>query len=343
MSSRGAFGLLAMAAFCLPSEAGLLDHFKKKEACDTTCSTTDCRPAIERPCYEIVRTYQRGFARPPLRCDSCAPSAPCDHVPQQVTWPAPPEGCDLIQVGECTGSCDPGLADLIVRSQTDCYACDRREAVLKMGRKFCCSSHPQLMPALVYALNDTDERVRRAAADKIGDQLRANPGCCAPYIICALKLSLSDCDTQVRIQAEQALVACGYRVVSKGAGQAACATDTGNCLPNLTPAAGQPVTEAPEAESPEAGSFVPPMVSPAPVNRPEPVPPASLDQTQVPTGFPKVSKTPIPASQPPALQQRVDLQELVKPRPIDMTSDPSQHFVLPKQGNAPRAGLSTAR
>jgi len=52
---------------------------------------------------------------------------------------------------------------------TACYAKDRKSALDKLGRKYNCCCHPEIMNAFVYGLNDSDERVRREAADEIGD------------------------------------------------------------------------------------------------------------------------------------------------------------------------------
>lgn len=80
------------------------------------------------------------------------------------------------------------------------------------------------MDALVYALNDSDERVRAKAADEIGDQIRRNRCICGTSVICALKYSLADCDSSVRRQAEEALQQCGYRIVD-GCCQSHCGSN----------------------------------------------------------------------------------------------------------------------
>jgi len=66
---------------------------------------------------------------------------------------------------------------------------------------------------MVYALNDTDERVRKKAADEIGDHIREYGCCCTPEVVAALTCALGDCDKGVRGQAEEALEACGYEIV----------------------------------------------------------------------------------------------------------------------------------
>jgi hypothetical protein len=84
------------------------------------------------------------------------------------------------------------------------------------------------MSAFIYGLNDADHRVRRTAADKIGDELRKNKCCCSQCTVEALTVALADCDRGVRRQAEQALKQCGYDIVDPCT-QVAC--DTG-CIGN---------------------------------------------------------------------------------------------------------------
>ena len=125
------------------------------------------------------------------------------------------------------------------------------------------------MVALVYALNDSDEDVRKEAADEIGDQVRKNPCCCSPEITAALTAALADCDKGVRKQAEEALEACGYEVVD-----GCCDTcgDTG-CAPGC----GGPAPAAPPAPK-KAGGTAP---APAPPKDPKAFFPSRLRQKQV--------------------------------------------------------------
>ena len=115
------------------------------------------------------------------------------------------------------------------------------------------------MTAFVYGLNDADERVRRSAADKIGDQIRKNC-CCCPEIVAALTCALGDCDRGVRRQAEQALRLCGYDIVD-GCCNTCCHTgcSTACGASGCAPAAGvstAPMTEpAAPAPIPPTGSF----------------------------------------------------------------------------------------
>ncbi|MBM3971795.1 MAG: HEAT repeat domain-containing protein [Planctomycetes bacterium] len=97
------------------------------------------------------------------------------------------------------------------------------------------------MSALVYGLNDCDERVRWEAADEIGDQLRKNPCCCSVEIVTALTAALADCDRGVRRQAEEGLRACGYKIVDgccgdKGCGNAGCGATGCGATPAPAPA-----------------------------------------------------------------------------------------------------------
>ena len=106
------------------------------------------------------------------------------------------------------------------------------------------------MTAFVYALNDADERVRREAADEIGDQVRKNC-CCCPEVVTALTCALGDCDRGVVRQAQQALRLCGYDVV-KGCCDSGCTTACNNgCTNGCAPAAPgmMPATE-PAAPAP---------------------------------------------------------------------------------------------
>jgi len=166
------------------------------------------------------------------------------------------DGC-----GECCSKDDCcEIAKLIYTSMTACYATDRRRALDKLGRKYDCCCHPEIMNAFVYGLNDSDERVRREAADEIGDQIRHNRCCCSPCVVSALTCALADCDRGVRREAAQALRACGYEIVDgccggcadnsccpTGCGSGACGTATPVVAPaqSPTPAAVAPAPVPP--------------------------------------------------------------------------------------------------
>lgn len=94
---------------------------------------------------------------------------------------------------------------------------------------------------MIYALNDSDERVRAKAADEIGDQIRQNNGCCCTKeVVAALTCALGDCDRSVRRQATEGLEACGYCVVDGCCCKTACCSTGcnscgGSAAPGLMP------------------------------------------------------------------------------------------------------------
>jgi hypothetical protein len=135
---------------------------------------------------------------------------------------------------------------LIYQSQTACYARQRRAAISKLGNRYNCVCNPEIMTAFVYALNDADERVRREAADEIGDQVRKHC-CCCPEVVAALTCALGDCDKGVVRQAEQALRLCGYEVVKgccNNGCTTACGTGCGPSAPAMVPST-EPAAPAP--------------------------------------------------------------------------------------------------
>ncbi|MCA9057651.1 MAG: HEAT repeat domain-containing protein [Planctomycetaceae bacterium] len=162
---------------------------------------------------------------------------------------------------------------------TACYAKDRRAAIEKLGNRYDCCCHPEIMNAFVYGLNDSDERVRAEAADEIGDQLRKNRCCCSPCLVSALTCALADCDRKVRRQAEEALEACGYEVVDGCCGGCADSCGAGACCGNGCGAAGCGATPvaAPAHAAPAAPEAVP---APAPPEEPQAYFPSRLHNTQ---------------------------------------------------------------
>jgi hypothetical protein len=163
---------------------------------------------------------------------------------------------------------------------TACYAKQRRAAIHKLGNRYNCCCNPEIMNAFVYALNDSDERVRVEAADEIGDQIRKNHCCCSPCVVSALTCALADCDRGVRRQAEEALELCGYEVVDgccTGCGDG-CAT--GCCTAGCT---AQPVA------TPTAAPAAQPQAAPAAEVVPAPAPPAD-PQAFFPSRLQKQSK-----------------------------------------------------
>lgn len=243
--------------------------------CASTCQPQCCKPTIKRPCCPTVHTYQRKIStlKPPC-CDTCcapkacckpacgpkpcATAAPCcKPAPVKCCTPAPVKCCapkapcgtnacasksSCCQKSCCQTKCcnaDPcEIAKLIYTSQTACYAKDRRRAIDDLG-DFDCQCNPEIIVAMIYALNDADERVRAEAADEIGDQLRKNPCCCSPQVIAALTAALGDCDKKVRRQATEGLEACGYEVVDGcccGVSCDPCAAKCGCSAPGTVPA-----------------------------------------------------------------------------------------------------------
>ncbi|MBI1347403.1 hypothetical protein GC163_14085 [bacterium] len=175
-------------------------------------------------------------------CNTCAAPAAC--TPASCAAPCETRCCNA----------DPcEVATLIYQSQTACYAKDRRSAIHKLGDKFDCICNPEIMTAFIVGLNDCDERVRRKAADEIGDQIRKNC-CCCPEVVAALTCALADCDKHVVKQATEALELCGYEVVDGCCDPCAATCTTGACGSNGCAPAAAPM--APAAPAP-----VPPMTT----------------------------------------------------------------------------------
>jgi hypothetical protein len=172
------------------------------------------------------------------------------------------------------------LAELIYQSQTACYPRQRKHAISKLGNHYDCKCNPEIMCALVYALNDADPHVRAEAADEIGDQLRRNPCCCSCTVVSALTCALGDCAKPVVRQAEEALRACGYDVVD-GCCDTCCDTGCTGCTNGCSPAAA-PATPAPTA--------APKSEAPAPA----PAPPAEGKKAYFPQRMPEQTARPAP-------------------------------------------------
>jgi len=221
------FAVLASLAWSISAPAGLIHspHRNSLKSCDCAPEFQPqcCRPQIVRPTrYHPPACSRRGTkpeACSQTRCDldGCCPivtTAPPVATCVPMELPCAPTatsiGCDDSCVGN--GSCSE-LAELIHRSQTACHSWDRRDAVHKLSDRYSCRCHPEVMPALLYALNDPDERVRSKSADEIGDQLRDCPQCCSDAVLNGLKYALADCDRFVRRQAEEALRCAGFDLV----------------------------------------------------------------------------------------------------------------------------------
>lgn len=216
--------------------------------------------------------------------------------------------CYCLHRGKCSSreNCRD-IAELIYESMTACYAKDRRTAVHRLGDHFDCCCHPEIMNAFIYALNDSDERVRAKAADEIGDQVRRNRCRCGSPVICALTHALADCDRHVRRQAEEALQACGYKIVDGQCRQYCCPPSrcgSGDMVwshsQNMTPTdpappivedlnplpAGSHSTDSVTDEVPKGPVAVPAEESgvPAPAKEPSPSAPAETSDPDPPAG-----------------------------------------------------------
>lgn len=335
---------VSLATACeagLFTRSGHAQNAQTGASCATPATISDCAA----PSRQAPVSFQR-TSIPVLNSDGCTPVSPA------TCWPVGPAEGDVSCTGSCISLCDDELRKLIVESKTGSSTRHRRLAVHIIGTRFKCNHHSQVMPALVYALNDIDETVRAKAADKIGDQLRESPCCCAPYVLQALRLSLSDSSSTVRIQAEQALVACGREVVDPGTRQLHRDQCVG-CAPFVTapaltaPALTAPAAVAPEAVAPEA--IPPALMSPSAL--PELPFPAQLRQQ---TEFsrleiqerPVFEELPIPQDR---VRRRSDMTTVV---PAPLTTKPAMvtpshatgadepQFLPPKIGIAPREGQS---
>ena len=210
----------------------------------TSCApaATSCAPAAACGTKSCGNLLGGGFLKGLFAKPNCAAVA-------DPSCGAPAASCTAVETRICNANpCD--IAKLIYTSQTACYATQRRAALRKLGSRYDCICNPEIMSAFIYGLNDADERVRRTAADKIGDQIRKN-SCCCPEVVAALTCALGDCDRSVRRQAEQALRLCGYDIVDGncntcssigGCGNNGCAP-VGN-VPTMIPSI-EPATPAP--------------------------------------------------------------------------------------------------
>ena len=218
----------------------------KPPCCDSCCAPESCcAPA------NVCGGDACGNGCDPSCCAPAACGNGCDPsccAPAACGNGSDPSCCAPAACGNgCGNSCGEGccsaedsceIAKLIYTSMTACYAKDRRSAIHKLGNRYDCRCNPEIMNAFVYALNDSDERVRAEAADEIGDQLRKNHCCCSPCVVAALTCALADCDRSVRRQAEEALEECGYEVVDgccNSCGDAGCTTGACSAMPVAAP------------------------------------------------------------------------------------------------------------
>lgn len=249
-------------------------------ACNTGCGPTACAAPCGNGCGPAVCAAPCG--------DACAPvcSSGCHKDGGLFGWFKKGHGhsdcgapCDSC-CDTCCPTADPcEIAELIYQSQTACYPRQRKHAINKLGNRYDCVCNPEIMCALIYALNDADPHVRAAAADEIGDQLRKNPCCCSQNVVSALTCALADCSKHVRKQAEEGLEACGYDVVD-----ACCDTCCDTCCnTGCAPAGSVPAGVTPmPVDAPQA----------APMNNegaapPAPAPPAEGDRAYFPKRVPQ--------------------------------------------------------
>ncbi|WP_437193121.1 HEAT repeat domain-containing protein [Planctomicrobium sp. SH527] len=340
--TRTSMAIAVTLMIAIPGEAGLFTRTGGSQSQTTggSCATPSTSVDCAAPTRQAPASYQRTCA--PIAGDSCLSGDACTHIPHASCWPVGPVEADVSCTGSCVSLCDEQLRKLVVESKTACTARIRRAAVHKIGTNFACNQHTQVMPALVYALNDIDETVRAKAADKIGDQLRQCPCCCIPYVHKALQLSLGDCSSTVRIQAEQALVACGSKVVDPGK----CVLQSNQCV-SCAPFTTEPAAIAPAAVAPAA-------VAPAAI-APAAVAPSALHELMLPVRTPHQAEfsrleiqerpvfeeLPIPMDRPSRPSEVTTVVPApLATKPISPAATDEPQFLPPKIGIAPREGQS---
>ncbi|MGE5193484.1 MAG: HEAT repeat domain-containing protein [Deltaproteobacteria bacterium] len=208
---------------------------------------------------------------------SCAAPAACAPAPVSCAAPCGPAQAKCCDTGCGKNNCcnaDPcEVAHWIYESQTACHAKERRKALKKLG-KYDCVCNPEIMCAFIYGLNDTDERVRKQAANQIRKQTKRNPCCCNDKVVAALTCALADCDKKVVKAACKALRQCGYDVqdcCNQGCG--GCCTQAASC--------GAPVHTESAPAAPAEGGEAAPAPAPAPASaEPEAYFPSRLKNQQ---------------------------------------------------------------
>lgn len=174
--------------------------------CAPACAPATCAPACQPTC-----------AAPVANCcpkQNCCQKRGCfrNHGCCQKQGCCQTQGC-CNRSNRCCNVDPCKLAKWIYKSQTSCYAKDRRKAIRYLGKHFDCQCSPEIMTAFIYALNDAVEDVREEAAEQIRRQVDKNHCCCSKEVIAALTAALGDCDKGVRREAEKGLEECGYEVV----------------------------------------------------------------------------------------------------------------------------------
>ncbi len=201
-----------------------LKFWKKKEvACVDVCVEDCIDSCIEADCARDScwsTLHQKLFAAPKhWLADVCRGTCCNVDVHSSCVDNCVPDFCceETCIGGDCVdlgNTCDDNrrLAQLIYTSQTACDPRDRKKAVHRIGSRFDCRCHPEVMCALTYALKDCNAHVRAEAADEIGDQLRKRDCCCSPEVVQALRCALNDESRFVRRESAQALRRCGIKV-----------------------------------------------------------------------------------------------------------------------------------
>ncbi|WP_437230595.1 hypothetical protein SH661x_002046 [Planctomicrobium sp. SH661] len=326
-SAKFSLAIIALWTLQVSAQAGL---FCRPSNCDASkgcdCAPNfqpqTCRPKIIRPtCFHYP--IKKGCTKPDCCYDTNCTSEGCCPVVTSCAPGCTSTGCD----DGCCSSTPCELAELIRKSQTACHSWERRDAVHKLSDKYSCKCHPEVMNALLFSLNDVDERVRSKAADEIGDQLRENPGCCSCTVLAALKFALADCDRFVRRQTEEALRAAGYDVVD-GCGDECCVGCDASCttlthVPSIVPpAVDGPVTPAVEPAAAIVPATVPVndraptivpqdnFVAPPPGERPQPSSSAPEGDNYSPKPDALMPQTPGASAAEPIFTQKTKSQSI---------------------------------
>lgn len=281
---------------CTPNKGCCSVHGPcRKKACHDNCCPKACH--VEPKCCPKACPETRG---------TCGV-----HCPKQVCKSAPcakecPQKCAKEKrVRYRPDQCEQ-IAHLIYVSQTGCSARIRGKALDRLGDKFDCTCHPEIMCAFLYGLNDCDANVRWHAADEIGDQIEKHGCCCInAAIVDALIVTLSDCHPKVIHQAEEALKAAGYdlRECYRDCGRNESCSDNGGA--GIAPVHTGSATPAPQAtvslgkpEAPTSNTSAAPYVAPSVT--PNSAPEAAPSTTSVSVGTP--AQQPLKPTAPKAIE-----------------------------------------
>lgn len=225
-------------------------------ACAAPCGPMGCGPA--NACVAPAAPCGPAPCAAPCGPAPCAaPAGPCGPANACIAPCGPAANACAAPCGPMAGACCPTgnaccpevccsredackVAKLIYRSQTACDPDDREDAIDDLG-SYDIVCYPEIMCAMVYALNDADPGVRAQAADEIGDAFEDNSCLATQCVVDALTCALADCDKGVRGQAEEALENAGYEIVDCCEAPCdVCCTPAG-CVPNGCAPGVQPV------------------------------------------------------------------------------------------------------